>query len=117
MTTTDFGRPVAGTCGGGAVEGEEEGESDDSPLLKGFLRIEEPLQVLFVMMELRQRSSKYVILVSKLPRSSMVVRIGHFRQSDCVEGETVYRNKKNGAIAGQSSTEHPSKFRTIGSPP
>lgn len=63
MSTIDLGRPAAEACEGSM------GEGDGEPLLKGFLRTEEPLSVLFVIMEMRRRCSQNVILLYKLRRS------------------------------------------------
>ncbi len=46
--------------------GEADGDGEGEPLLKGFLRTEEPLSVLFVMMELRHQGPKSAMLLSKL---------------------------------------------------
>lgn len=47
LSTIDLGRLAAGACGGGMGEGD--GDGDGELLLNGFLRIEEPLRILFVM--------------------------------------------------------------------
>lgn len=70
----DFGRPAMGAWGGGI--GEDAGDGDSEPLLKGFLRMEEPLSVLFVMMGLRRRVFKNVIVESKLHKSCFVHQAG-----------------------------------------
>ena len=64
MSTIDLGRPAVGAVGGGM--GEADGDGEGEPLLKGFLRTEEPLSVLFVMMELRHQGPKSAMLLSKL---------------------------------------------------